>query len=41
MAPASVMDDRVNTMFSNTRDGVCFLSAGTYKVCHELTKIVE
>ncbi len=38
LAPASVMNDRTNPMFSNIQDGSCLLSAGTYKVCYELTK---
>lgn len=38
LAPASVMNDRTNPMFSNIQDGSCLLSAGTYKVCYELTE---
>ncbi len=38
LAPVSVMDDGTNPMFSKFRDGACLLSAGTYKVCYELTK---
>lgn len=38
LAPAPVMNDRTNPMFSNIQDGSCLLSAGTYKVCYELTK---
>lgn len=41
MAPASVMNDRTNPMFSNIQDGSCLLSAGTYKVCYELTEPLE
>lgn len=41
LAPASVMNDRTNPMFSDIQDGSCLLSAGTYKVCYELTEPLE
>lgn len=38
LAPVSVMNDRTNPLFSDIQDASCLLSAGTYKVCYELTE---